>query len=65
MFDNFIKTVEQVTDTADKMSYPGVLLGTAITITEITAISLAGLIVTTQRRINKFVDKVLKEDEGD
>ena len=53
MFDDFIKEVERVTDTADKLSYRGVLLGTAL-----------ALIMTTLRRINKFVDKVLNKDEG-
>ena len=56
MFDDFIKEVERVTDTADKLSYRGVLLGTAL--------ALTSLIMTTLRRINKFVDKVLNKDEG-
>ena len=65
MFDVFVRNVERFADDVDEFSYPGALLGAVLCMTGTPAIVLAGMAVTTQRRIKKFINKVLNKDEGE
>jgi len=65
MLKGFVDLVEYAAEKLDTFSFPLAALQAAYSVVITQAAILGGLAVSATRRINKFVDKVLNEDEGE